>query len=71
MQTKPKFKDACPHGIKRFIATINNKDIYSLSGTFDRADGFCVRYGNQKNQCHDTQGTNFAQLIWNIYGDDT
>ena len=70
MQTKPRFEDACPHGMKNFIATINNKDVYSLDGTFDRTDGYCVRYGNEKNQCHDTRKNKFAQLIRNIYGED-
>ncbi len=70
MQKQPRYRDACPHGIKNFISTINNKDVYSLDGTFNRTDGLCVRYGNEKNQCHDTIVGNFSQLIQNIYGED-
>ena len=70
MLKRPRFRDTCNHGIERFIATINNKDIYSLSGTYRRIDGFCVRYGNGKDQCHDTRGNDFPQLIENIYGED-
>ena len=70
MQTKPRFRDACSHGIERFISTINNKDIYDLAGIYGKSDGFCVRYGNHKRQCYDTKGNSFSQLIQNIYGDD-
>ncbi len=70
MQTKPRFRDGCEHGVKRFISTINNKDIYTLSGPpYSRENGFCVRYGNRKSQFYDTHDHDFSHLIKNIYGD--
>lgn len=70
MPKQPRFKDACNHGLERFMSTINNKDIYDLTGTYGKTDGFCIRYGHHRHQCHDTNIHNLSQLIGNIYGKD-